>query len=217
MLSHPSLDPSVRRGRSQAPAASELVVIGASLGGLRALEVLLGAVPAGYPRAVVIAQHRLPDSSDRLAGLLRRYCALPVGEAQDKEAIRGGRVYLAPAEYHLLIEGSAFALSTEGPVSYARPSIDVLFETAADSFGKRVIAVVLTGANHDGARGAAAVQAAGGRVVVQDPSTAECPVMPRAALAATGAPHVLPLQEIGLFLANGIRGELPGQESAPRQ
>lgn len=182
----------------------ELVVIGASLGGLRALETILRALPASFPGAVAIAQHRRPDPDERLAVLLRRHCLLPLGDAQDKEPIQGGRVYLAPPDYHLLVDGDTFALSTEGPVSYARPSIDVLFETAADSFGKRVTAVVLTGANQDGARGVTIVRKRGGRVIVQDPASAECPVMPKAAAAAVAPNALLPLLEIGPFLSRSV-------------
>src|SRR5205814_1741443 len=129
-------------------------------------------------------------------------CALRVFEARDKQVIEHGRVYLAPPEYHLLIDEGAIALSTEAPVCHARPSIDVLFESAADAFRERAIGVVLTGASRDGARGAARVQQRGGFIVVQDPTTAESSVLPNAAIAATQADCILPLPEIAPFLVS---------------
>ncbi len=116
---------------------SGIVVIGASLGGLHAVETLLRSLPADFPRPVAIVQHREAGSDDRLGDLLQSHTALPVGEAEDKETIVPGRVYLAPADYHLLIENGDFALSTEPPVWCARPSIDVLFESAAEARARR--------------------------------------------------------------------------------
>jgi two-component system chemotaxis response regulator CheB len=133
---------------------------------------------------------------------LQRSSGLPVSEPDDKEPIARGRVYLAPRDYHLLIEGRHFALSTEAPVCYARPSIDVLFESAADAYGKDVIGVILTGKNRDGARGLAAIKKCGGLAVVEDPATAEAREMPEAALAATIVDRVLPLGGIALFLSS---------------
>jgi|SRR5579871_5963865 len=177
-------------------AAYEIVVVGTSLGGLEALETLLSGLPTDFPLPLAIVQHRRAGSDGMLADLLRRHSALPVEEPHDKEEIAAGRVYLAPADYHLMVEPGMFALSTEGPVRYARPSIDVLFTTAADAYAHRVIAVVLTGANDDGAQGAARVKAAGGLLIVQAPETAESAAMPGAALAAAPADRVLPLAEI---------------------
>jgi two-component system chemotaxis response regulator CheB len=177
-----------------------MVVIGVSLGGLVALETLVSGLLAGFPKPVVIVQHRTVDAGSLLATLLRHHCVLPIIEPQDKEAIRPGVVYLAPPDYHLLIEGSTFALTTEAPVSYARPSIDVLFASAADAEGAKTIGVILTGANHDGAWGAAQIKARGGIVIVQQPETAECAVMPRAVLAATAVDFILPLAEIAPML-----------------
>ena len=183
--------------------AFELIVIGASLGGLHALETLLAGLPQAFPLPVVVAQHRHKDSSD-LVALLQRYSLLLVGEGEDKEAIRPGRVYLAPADYHLLIEASHFALSLEAPVEYARPSIDVLFESAAEAYAERVIGVILTGASQDGARGLAKIKASGGLTVVQSPATAEGQTMPAAAIAATQVDQILPLSEIALFLSQFV-------------
>lgn len=181
--------------------AFEIVVVGTSLGGLAALETLLAGLPGDFPLPLAVVQHRRASAESMLANLLRRHCVLPVKEPHDKDQIEAGRVYLAPADYHLLIEAGAFALSTEGPVQYARPSVNVLFTSAADTYRSGVIGVVLTGANEDGAQGAARIKAAGGFLIVQAPETAECAVMPRAALAAAAADQVLPLPEIAPFLA----------------
>ncbi|HZO90555.1 MAG TPA: chemotaxis protein CheB [Chthonomonadaceae bacterium] len=180
--------------------AYALIVVGTSWGGLSALEILLPAFPADFPLPLVVVQHRSADSGAALAAVLRRHSALAVREPEDKEAIRPGYVYIAPADYHLLIEESAFALTTDAPVGYARPSIDVLFESAADAYAERVIGVVLTGASHDGANGAAVIRAQGGLVIAQDPATAESPLMPRTVIERGAADYVLPLDEIGPFL-----------------
>jgi two-component system chemotaxis response regulator CheB len=131
---------------------------------------------------------------------LRRRTNLKVVDAEDKQWIKPGHVYLAPANYHLLVERGAFSLSVDDAVSYSRPSIDVLFESAADAYGASVAAVVLTGANSDGARGVKAIKKRGGFVVVQDPKTAEAPSMPTAAIAAARVDQILPLERIGPFL-----------------
>lgn len=185
--------------------AFEMVVIGTSTGGLMALEILLLGLPAGFPLPVVIVQHRSVDSGEMLSTMLRRNSVLPVREPQDKEDILPGHVYLAPPDYHLLVDEDAFALSIEGAVRYARPSIDVLFESAADSYGPGVIAVVLTGANSDGARGAERIKAKGGIVLVQDPMSAECPIMPRATLERVAVDRTLSLTEIAPVLVNLCR------------
>jgi two-component system chemotaxis response regulator CheB len=135
----------------------QLVVVGASLGGLQALEVLLAGLPRNFPVPVAIVQHRHKSSDDKLRMMLQQYTPLVVIEPQDKEEIVPGCIYLAPADYHLMIEAGSdsvpypcFSLSTDAPVTYARPSIDVLFETAADTYAEKLIGVLLTGANHDG-------------------------------------------------------------------
>jgi two-component system chemotaxis response regulator CheB len=132
---------------------------------------------------------------------LQSHCALPVAEVNDKDRIIAGRVYLAPADYHLLVDVGHFALSTDARVCYARPSIDVLFESAADVYRDRVIGVILTGASSDGALGAARIKKLGGRVVAQDPATAESPVMPRAAINAGVVSEVLLLSDMALYLS----------------
>lgn len=182
-----------------------LVVAGASLGGLQALRALLAALPADFPAALAIVQHRAMEESGELAMLLGERCALPVGFPLDKEPILAGRVYIAPPNYHLLVEGDHFAYTLDAPENYARPSIDVLFESAADSRGAGVTGIVLTGTGQDGARGLAAIHGRGGLVLVQSPGEASAPEMPLAALAAVPAARQLTLREMGAWLAGMAR------------
>jgi two-component system chemotaxis response regulator CheB len=177
-----------------------MIVIGASSGGLKAMQTLLGELPKTFPLPVAVVMHRHREAEDLLQIVLQRFSALPLIEVVDKELIQPGHVYIAPADYHLLIEPKYFSLSTDEPVLYARPSIDVLFESAADVYGKMLVGVILTGASQDGARGAAKIQGRGGVVIVQDPATAESSTMPVAALAATGTRFVLPLEQIAATL-----------------
>ena len=179
---------------------TRLIVIGTSIGGLNALKIVLGGLPKTLSAAVAVVQHRKADPSSQLEVILRRHCALPVREPCDKELIVPGRVYIAPTDYHLLVEESAFALTTDGAVSYARPSVDVLFETAAEVLGRNVVGVILTGANYDGAKGAAAIKNRGGILVVQSPAEAECAMMPEAAIRAATPDYVLPLADIAPLL-----------------
>ena len=185
----------------------KLVTIGASLGGIDALHSLLKPLPTDFGAAVAVVLHRRPDSESRLAEVIGLRCALPVCEPEDKAAIKPGHVYLAPADYHLLVEPGQFALSIDEPECFSRPSVNVLFESAADAYGRRVCAVVLTGSSDDGAEGLAAVRRAGGVTVVQDPSTAESPVAPRAALARGTVDHVLALEQITPLLVRLCKGK----------
>lgn len=190
----------------------DIVVIGSSWGGLGALRVVLGALPADFRLPVVIAQHRSVDSRDEgLASYYAARCQLRVCTVEDKQPIEQGAVYFAPPDYHLLIEEQSFALSVDEHVQFSRPSIDVLFDSAVDSFGRRVIGVILTGGNTDGALGLATIAGAGGFTIVQEPSEAEKPEMPRAALEAVPKPDaVLALQEIGPYLTK-LAGESSGE------
>ena len=180
--------------------AEKIIVVGTSTGGLAAMQVLLPGLSEDFPWAVALVQHRSKEQGSELCQFLQRYCRLQLAEPEDKEPISAGRVYLAPRDYHLLIEKGNFALSTEGPVYFARPSIDVLFESAADAYGEHVVGIILTGANGDGARGLARIKAGGGLALVQDPATACAPEMPRAAIAATSVDRILPLPDIAQFL-----------------
>lgn len=176
----------------------ELVVIGASWGGLEAVSSLLMQLSPDFPVPILVAQHRSGDMNDGvLERALGRHTALPVKEIDDKDAVVPGVVYVAPADYHLLVEGRGrVALSVDAPVAYSRPSIDVLFETAADTYGGGVAAVLLTGANEDGTAGLAAVKRRGGITIVQDPETAERREMPESAVRAGVADTVLALEDI---------------------
>ncbi len=179
-----------------------LVVIGTSLGGLSALKKVIPEIPESFTVPIAIVQHRHSDSNPSLSQLLQRYSALPICDVEDKAEILPGQIYIAPPDYHLLIEPGYFALSTDEPVSFARPSIDVLFESAAEVYRHRVIGVLLTGANQDGAKGLATIKAQGGVTIVQDPVTAESPTMPESAIAMTLIDQVLPLSKIAALLVN---------------
>jgi two-component system, chemotaxis family, protein-glutamate methylesterase/glutaminase len=178
-------------------ALCDLVVVGASLGGLEALTTLLGGLPATMP-PIAVVQHRLAEDEDstRLVELLGAHTPLRVIEPDDKTPLDAGTVYVAPSDYHLQIEKGWFSLSTDAPVQFARPSIDVLFETAAEVYGRRVVAVVLTCASIDGVAGAMAVKRHGGRVLVQDPQTARSPVLPQAVVDTGVAQVVAPLADL---------------------
>lgn len=187
----------------------EAVVLGSSAGGIETLTEILSALPGDLPQAVLVVQHVPPDMDPSLAGYLGRHCRLPVDEAQDKENIEPGRVYIAPPNYHLLVERPGWlALSVDPKVNHSRPSIDVLFESAARAYGPRLAGVILTGANNDGAAGLAAVKRAGGFCAVQDPGDAQYMDMPLAALAACVPDAVLPASGLAELLA-GLPGPAP--------
>jgi two-component system, chemotaxis family, protein-glutamate methylesterase/glutaminase len=188
----------------------DIVAIGASWGGLAALQVLLRDLPAGFNAGVVVAQHRSSRAEDSLLGtLLSGVTPLTVRDAEDKDEIRPGVVLLAPPDYHMLVEPGAVALSCDEPVAFSRPSIDVLFESAADAYRQHAVGIILTGSNSDGAAGLTEIRRRGGLAVVQDPASAMRPEMPRAALAAVPDARVLELEEIGPRLA-----EIVGVEEA---
>ena len=179
------------------------IVIGASAGGWKALKIILGALPCDFPLAVVVVVHRHPHSDDYLEKSLDNDCVVRVKQADEKETIRRGTVYFAPPNYHLLVEDAhTLSLSVAQAVNYSRPSIDVLFESAAYVYGETLVGLVLTGANSDGAGGLKKIKEMGGLVLVQDPETAEASAMPRAAIAAADPDYILPLDEIGQFVRN---------------
>jgi len=187
-------------------AAPALVAIGCSAGGLQALQVLLPILKPGGSAALVLVSHTGSASVAVLCELLAGYSSMPVVEAVERGWPMPAQLHVAPSGYHLLMEKDGrFALSVDPRVMYSRPSIDVLFESAALAYGPRLCGVVLSGANHDGAAGLAAIRSAGGLAVVQDPATAEADAMPRAAIARAGVDHVLPPPQIGALL-NTLRG-----------
>jgi two-component system chemotaxis response regulator CheB len=179
----------------------EAVVLGVSSGGMEALSTLLPRLPEHFPLPIIVVQHLHPHSDDFLPRYLDEKCRLAVKQAEEKEPVIPGTVYIAPSNYHLLIEQDrTFSLSTAERINYARPSVDVLFETAADAYGAGLIGVILTGANNDGGHGLQCIKACGGLAIVQDPATAEADAMPRAAIAAAQVDYVLSLHEIGDLL-----------------
>jgi len=186
------------------------VVIGVSMGGVEALSFLLGALPVNFPLPILIVHHIGADSGSRLAAMLDAGCAIRIKEADEGESIAAGTVYLAPPNYHLLLErDGTVALSVDPQVNFARPSVDVLFESAADAFGPALIGVILTGAGTDGANGLKRIRAKGGLAIVQDPVDAESGSMPRNAIAAAvQIDHCLPLKEIGGLLCRLVAREL---------
>jgi two-component system, chemotaxis family, protein-glutamate methylesterase/glutaminase len=193
----------------EAPATRDIdaVAIGASAGGVEVLSVLLSSLPASCRASFFIVMHIPRERPSLLADVFNARCALPVREAEDKEPVQPGTVYFAPPDYHLLLDrGPALALSSDEPVHFSRPSIDVLFDSAADIYGERLLGLILTGANQDGAEGLAAVGRAGGRTVVQEPGGAAVPFLPEAALQVGPVDFVLSLAQLQeLFATWGTR------------
>ncbi len=187
----------------------EAIVIGVSAGGVHALSTVLQPLPATFPLPIAIVQHMDDKSEAYLADYLNRLCALEVKEAEDKEILQSGIAYLAPPGYHLLIEpDKSFSLSVDPKVNFSRPAIDVLFISAADSFGKNLIGIILTGANGDGTEGLKAIKTQGGMAIVQNPKTAEISYMPRSALEATEVDYIVDLEKIPNLLLQICKGEL---------
>jgi two-component system, chemotaxis family, protein-glutamate methylesterase/glutaminase len=175
----------------------QFVAVGTSFGGFHALKTVFGGLGNDFPLPIGVVQHRSHEDSAAFAPLLANHTPLPVLEVEDKEPIREGHIYVCPPNYHLFVDGDHFALSIDAPVFYARPSIDVFFESAADSFHEGVVGVLLTGMSKDGAAGLRRIKETGGYVMVQDPSAAAGRIMPKAAIAAVVVDEILPLEEIG--------------------
>lgn len=181
----------------------EAVVVGGSAGAVNAFSTVLSALPSHFSIPLAVVLHLLPHKPSYLVPVFAAQCGLIVKEAEDKETITIKTLYIAPPNYHLLVEKpGALSLSADAPEHFSRPSIDVLFESAADVFGPRLLGVLLSGANDDGANGLAHIQRQGGLTVVQSPQTATAPVMPEAALRVMKPDHVLGLLDIGPFLAS---------------
>jgi two-component system, chemotaxis family, protein-glutamate methylesterase/glutaminase len=193
-------------------AVRRLVVIGGSWGGITAMRTILQDLQLPADTAAAAVLHRQPVRSE-LASVLSRASRLPVEEAEDKTPLSPATVHVAPPDYHLLVERGWLALSTEPAVKFSRPSIDVLFESAAGSFTDRLVAVVLTGASDDGTDGAQAVRRHGGMVIVQDPTTAEQAIMPRAVIDAGAADLVVPLSDLAAAIHQALPRSRPGEAS----
>lgn len=192
------------------------VVIGASAGGMNAIITILSMLPEDFAPSLIIVQHIPEEAMDGYRTvILNKKCSLPVKEAMDKEPLQPGTVYLAPAAYHLLVEQTGtLSLSVDKPVNFSRPSIDVLFESAAEALGDKLIGIILTGANNDGSRGIKKIKEYNGYVIVQDPAEAEVPAMPLAAIENAEIDQILPLAQIGSFLAD-INTQAKRQTTTP--
>lgn len=196
------MNPGLTEESPPAPAPAECVVVGGSAGAIDALLAILTALPPGYPLPVVVVVHLPPHERSLLPEIFAPRCRLPVKEAEDKEPVAGGIIYFAPPNYHLLLEMDfTFSLSSDEPVYYSRPAIDILFESAADAYGNALRAVVLSGASSDGAAGLRAVHQSGGLSFVQHPETAEASLMPQSALDACPAARALDLRQLAHALA----------------
>jgi two-component system, chemotaxis family, protein-glutamate methylesterase/glutaminase len=191
----------------------DIVVVGTSWGGLAALRTLVSGLPDEFPMAVTLVQHRHKDSDHLLRTLLQERSRLEVCEVEDKMPLEHGHIYVAPPDYHTLVEPGHFALSTEAPVRYSRPSIDVTFSSAADSYAHRTVGIVLTGANADGSEGLRRISDRGGLALVQDPGSAESKLMPTAAQRAVPRARVMSLEGIVAYLGTLPAGK-PEREDA---
>ena len=181
--------------------AYEAIVIGVSAGGLTALAQILPKFDKEMTLPVMIVQHQRHDSDDFLVRYFDRLCGHSVREVEDKMPVESGTIYFAPVNYHLLVEpDKTLSLSTEARVNYSRPSIDVLFESAAETYTDRLVGIILTGANQDGTHGAARIKELGGLIIVQDPGTAEAETMPMSVIKHVQVDHVLALDRIGDFV-----------------
>lgn len=199
--------------------AYSIVVVGTSWGGLNALRELAGALPADFRIPTVLVQHRHRQSDHLLSTFLQERTTLAVTEVEDKMPIEAGTLYVAPADYHLLVDRGFFTLSTDPPVRYSRPSIDVTFYSAADAYAAATIGVILTGANSDGSRGLRRIFDRGGLALVQDPATAESPTMPTAAIRCVPGAQVAPISKISAKLvelsADGGSAARSGRDDHP--
>jgi two-component system chemotaxis response regulator CheB len=184
----------------------EAVVIGTSAGGLYALTTILEDLPHNFPLPIIVVQHRSKEERTLLEEVLAQKCKIKIKQADEKEKIQNGVVYFAPPDYHLLIERNrTFSLSNDARVNYSRPSIDILFETAAYAYKDKLLAIILTGANHDGATGVKKIRKQGGTTVAQNPDDALYPVMPKAAINTGCVQNIFSLQEIKALLINLVK------------
>ncbi len=205
------MQPTTHNSQTATPSPYRAIVMGLSAGGTDLLFKMLPILPEDFALPIIIVLHMHPESKSTLASLLNDSCSIKVKQADDKEPIEPGVVYFAPPDYHLMIEDDlTFSLSLDEPVKYSRPSIDVLFETAVDSFGGDLIGVIMSGANSDGSNGLKQIKDAGGIAIAQQPKTAAADVMPKAAIAATQVDHILPPIEIMALLVGLTKGSTHG-------
>jgi two-component system chemotaxis response regulator CheB len=195
--------------------AYSIVVVGTSWGGLNALRELVGSLPADFRIPTVLVQHRHRQSDHLLSTFLQERTTLAVTEVEDKMPIEAGTLFVAPADYHLLVDRGIFSLSTDAPVRYSRPSIDVTFFSAADAYAAATIGVILTGANSDGSRGLRRIFDRGGLALVQEPTTAESPTMPTAAIRCVPDARVATISQISAMLVEAAK-EGEGSSRPPR-
>ena len=179
----------------------EAIVIGTSSGGMNALKSILSALPVDFTIPIIIVQHISPRSDNYWIKLLNNKSKLFLKEADEKEKIEHGKVYIAPPNYHLMIErNKTFSLTIDERVNYSRPSIDVLFESAAEAYKNKLIGIILTGSNNDGTKGIKRIKEYGGLIIAQDPETAESSYMPASAIATNQPDYILSLEEITALL-----------------
>jgi len=175
----------------------EAIVVGVSSGGLNAMKIMFSLLPKDFSIPIIVVQHTGPRSGNQWIELLNAKSSLLIKEADEKEKIENGKVYIAPANYHLLIErNKTFSLTVDERINFARPSIDVLFESAAEAYKDKLIGVILTGANNDGAKGIKRIKEYGGLAIVQDPQTADSAYMPSSAIATIKPDYILALEDI---------------------
>jgi len=181
----------------------EAVVMGVSSGGMQAMKVLFSQLPKHFPAPIIVVQHIGAHSDSTWISILNNNCKLTIKEADEKEVIKKGFVYIAPPNYHLLVEkDKTFSLSVDEKVNFARPAIDVLFETAAEAYNDKLIGVILTGSNHDGTQGMKKIKEYGGLTIAEDPATATSPFMPASAINAMQPEHIVSLENIVDLLIN---------------
>ncbi len=179
------------------------IAIGVSAGGMQAMAYLLSSLPKRFPVPIIIVQHRTASDDNFFVEYLNRLCPFWVKEAEDKEQLKDNIAYIAPPNYHLLVEKDrTVSLCYDNPINFARPSIDVLFETAAEAFKEKLLGIILTGANMDGSKGIEIIKQFGGTTIAQDPSDAEVPVMPKTAIETGKIDHILTLRGVSAFLCN---------------
>ena len=188
------------------------IVIGVSAGGLKALKQILPEIPKDFPVPIIVVQHRHPFSDDSLEKAMDDICQICVHQINDKTSLKPGTAYFAPPNYHVMIEEDmTFSLTLDSPVNYSRPSIDVLFESASEVFGEKLVGIILTGANKDGSYGLAMIKKKGGMAIVQDPETASVDAMPLAAIAATQVDYILKLDVISEMLVQLFNRQIEGE------